>query len=135
MKRITREMIKIYGTKDKCWMGYKLVRTNKGLNATFHHLEKRECGGKETIDNGAILSDIAHNYLNIIECKDKPIYDAINGILMVVNKQGYAPTREQYRIINCLLEMFEEKHKDDVNSRGKKLIKHKYLERETRGLK
>lgn len=125
-------MIKIYGTKDKCWMGYKLVKTSHGLNATFHHLIKKENGGEETIDNGAVLSDVAHSYLHIIEYKDRSIYEALNGMLTIINQQGYSPTIEQYRIINCLLEMFEEEHKNALNSKGKKLIQHKYLEREIR---
>lgn len=128
MKRITREMIKIYGTEDKCWMGYKLTRTKNGLNATFHHLEKREHGGEEKIENGAILSSVAHNYLHLIEHKDEPIYNAINGILMVINRQGHHPTPDQIATIHCLLKIFEDKHRDDVNSKGKKILKHKYIE-------
>lgn len=116
--------------KDVCWLGYKITKTNNKVNITLHHLDKKENGGELVKDNIALLTDTAHNYLHLIEYKDRPIYEALNEILKIVNKQGYSPTYEQYRIINCLLEMFEEKHINDKNSKGKTLIKHKYLERE-----
>lgn len=130
MRAITRDMIKIYNLDHTCFMGYKLNHNN----ATFHHIVKKENGGLLTIDNGAVLTDIAHNYLHIIEYKDLDIYIALNKMFQIINKQQDKPSKEQYQIINTLLAMFEEKHKDDKTSRGKKLIQHKYLDREIRFL-
>ena len=131
MKRITKELIKIYKPLDICWLGYKLTPSN----ATYHHILKKEYGGKEIISNGALLAENAHKYLHIIEYKEIEIYHALNEMLKIINKQGHAPTQEQYRIINCLFLMFEEKHIKDKTSKNKILIKHQYLEREIRHLK
>ena len=51
MKPITKEMIKIYNLDKLCFMGYTLDK-----NATFHHIVKKEHGGKEDITNGAVLN-------------------------------------------------------------------------------
>lgn len=130
MRAITRDMIKLYNLDHICFMGYKLNKNN----ATYHHIVKKEDGGLLTIDNGAILSDVAHSYLHIIEYKDIEIYFALNKIFEIINKQRSKPTKEQYSIINALLMMFEEEHKSDKTSKGKMLIKHAYLEREIRFL-
>ena len=124
MKPITKEMIKIYNLDKLCFMGYTLDKT-----ASFHHIVKREHGGKETIENGAVLNKTAHEYLHIIEYKDIGTYIAINKILEIINNQKNRPTKEQYQIISKLLGMFEEEHKHDKTSKGKTLIKHKYLDR------
>ena len=124
MRDITKRMIKIYNLDKLCFMGYTLDRT-----ASFHHIIKREHGGKETIENGAVLNKTAHEYLHIIEYKDYDTFIAINKILEIINNQKDRPTKEQYQIISKLLSMFEEEHKHDKTSKGKTLIKHKYLDR------
>lgn len=124
MKNITREMIKIYNLDMLCFMGYTLDRT-----ASYHHIIKREHGGKETIENGAVLNKTAHEYLHIIEYKDYDTFIAINKILKIINNQRDKPTKEQLQIISKLLSMFEEEHKHDKTSKNKRLIKHQYLER------
>jgi len=124
MKQITRDMIKIYNLKDYDFMGYKLIKSQ----ATYHHLIKREHNGKETISNGSILMPVAHNYLHIIEYKEYEIFDAINKIMKICNKKGAVEVSD-LKIINELLKMFEEEHKQDKTSKGKILIKHQYLDR------
>ena len=60
MKTITKEMLRIYKPISNLdWMNYKLVKDK----ATFHHIVKRENGGKEVLENGAILMPEAHQYL------------------------------------------------------------------------
>ena len=124
MRTITKEMIKIYNLDKWCFMGYKLDKT-----ATFHHIVKKEHGGKEEIDNGAVLNPFAHQYLHIIEYKDIGTYEPINRILKVINEQRDRPTKEQLEIISYLLRMFEEDHSNDKSSKGKRLIRHQYLDR------
>ena len=111
-------MIKIYNLDKLCFMGYKLDR-----HATFHHIEKKEHGGLEIIENGAVLNP------NIIEYKDIEIYIAVNKILKLINEQRDKPTVEQYQIISKLLSMFEAEHSKEKTSKGKKLIREKYLDR------
>ena len=72
----------------------------------------------------------AHQYLHLIEYKDIKTYDTINKMFKYINQQRYEPTKEQREIIEFLLQSFEEEHKWDRGSKGKILIKRKYLERE-----
>ena len=72
---------------------------------------------------------ISHQYLHLIECKDIETYNAINKIFEYVNQQKYEPTKEQREILEFLLSSFEEEHRNDKGSKGKPLIKYKYLER------
>lgn len=124
MRNITRQMVKIYNLDKLCFMGYTLDRY-----ASFHHIQKACDGGLETIDNGAVLNPYAHEYLHIIEYKDIDTYIAINKILKIINEQHERPTPDQLRIISKLLSMFEQEHKDDKTRKGKRLIKHQYLDR------
>lgn len=126
MKEITREMLRIYMPYSNLdWLNYKLVKDK----ATFHHIIKREHGGKPTIENGALLMPIAHQYLHIIEYKDINTYIALNKIFKYVNQQKYEPTQEQREIIEFLLGEFESIHSLDKSKKGKTLIKAKYLDR------
>lgn len=126
MINITREMLHIYKPLSNMdWMNYKLVRKD----LTFHHIVKREDGGKKIITNGALLMPVAHQYLHLIEYKDIETYNAINKIFGIVNQQEYEPTREQREIIEYLLQEFEKVHKNDKNSKGKNLIQYKYKRR------
>lgn len=126
MDSIKKEMLKIYKPLSNLdWMNYKLVKKD----LTFHHIVKSEHGGLKTIDNGALLMPVGHQYLHLIEYKDIDTYIAINKIFKFINEQHYEPTLEQREIIEYLLRQFEYKHKEDKTSKGKQLIKYKYLER------
>lgn len=123
---IRKEMLKIYIPYSGLdWLNYKLVKKD----VTFHHIIKKEEGGKRIITNGALLMPNSHQYLHLIEYKEKEIYDLINVIFKMVNKQKYEPTKEQREILEYLLQSFEKSHKWDKGSKGKLLIKNKYLER------
>lgn len=126
MDRIKIEMLKIYKPISGLdWLNYKLIK-NK---VTFHHITKRENGGKKTIENGALLMPVAHQYLHLIENKDINTYITINKIFEYINQQQYEPTQEQREILEYMLRQFEYQHRFDKGSKGKILIKHKYLER------
>lgn len=128
MKNITREMLKIYKPISELdWMNYKIVRKT---DLTFHHIQKRCDGGKKIIENGALLLPIPHQYLHLIEFRDIETYIAINKMFGYINMQQHEPTIEQRQIIEYLLRTFEERHKWDKGSKGKLLIKRKYLERD-----
>lgn len=126
MDRIKIEMLKIYKPISGLdWLNYKLVKDK----VTYHHITKREDGGKKAIENGALLMPIAHQYLHLIESKDIETYIGINKIFEYINKQQYEPTQEQRKILEYMLRHFEYQHRFDKGSKGKILIKHKYLER------
>ena len=127
MSKITKEMLKIYKPYSELdWLNYKLNKKE----VTYHHIIKREHGGKSTIENGALLMPVAHQYLHLIECKEINLYVAINKMFEFINKQRHEPTKEQREIMEYLLNSFEELHKEDKGAKGKLLIKKKYLQRE-----
>lgn len=126
MKKITRDMIKIYKPLDFDWLNYKVTPSNK---LTFHHIVKKSNGGKQEISNGALITEIGHQYLHLIECREIETYILLNKIFKIINNQKAAPTKEQRELIEYLLREFESLHKNDKNSKGKKLIQYKYLKR------
>lgn len=126
MDRTLSEMLKIYKPLSNLdWMNYVL----KKEDVTYHHRIKKCNGGKKTIENGAILMPVAHQYLHLIECLDIDTYIALNNLFKIVNTQGYEPTREQRELIEYLLKEFESVHKWDKGLKGKLLVQRKYLER------
>lgn len=126
MDFVTRELITIYKPLDLDWLNFKITRENP---ITYHHIDKREFGGKKTIDNGALLTRTSHQYLHLIESKEDKLYYAINQLLKLINKQKTPPTQEQRQIMDFLLDEFYKEHYNDKNAKGKPLIKDKYLKR------
>lgn len=126
MNNIKKEMLKIYKPISGLdWLNYRLVKKD----LTYHHILKKSDGGKETIENGALLMPISHQYLHLIECKDMETYNAINKLFSYINMQKHEPTIQQRVYIDYLLSEFERVHKWDKGSKGKLIIKRKYLER------
>ena len=127
MNQVTEEMLRIYKPVSGLdWLNYKLVKKD----ITFHHIVKREKGGKRIIENGALLMPVAHQYLHLIECVDIDTYVAINKIFGIINKQREEPIKEQREIIEYMLSEFERVHKWDKKNNGKLLLQKKYLERD-----
>lgn len=127
MNSIKKEMLKIYKPISGLdWLNYRLVKKD----LTYHHILKKSDGGKETIENGALLMPISHQYLHLIECKDIETYNAINKLFSYINMQKHEPTIQQRVYIEYLLSEFERVHKWDKGSKGKLVIKRKYLERD-----
>lgn len=127
MNQVTEEMLRIYKPVSGLdWLNYKLVKKN----VTYHHIIKKEQGGKRIIENGALLMPIAHQYLHLIECVDIDTYVAINKIFGIINKQREEPIKEQREIIEYMLSEFERVHKWDKKNNGKLLLQKKYLERD-----
>lgn len=127
MKEVTKQMIKIYKPIDLDWLNYKVTRENP---ITAHHIVKREDGGKLVLDNIALLSKCGHQYLHIIEFKEHKIYEMLNKMFEIINRQGHAPTEDQRFVIQYLLDEFYSLHKNDKNSKGKTLIRYDYISRQ-----
>jgi len=119
-------MIDYYNLKGIDFMGYKVSKHNP---YTFHHILKRCHGGDETLENGAILTKVSHQYLHIIETRDLEAYNQINNILKQINEQGFAPLERQILAIDYILKIFEEKHVSDLSAKGKILIRKEFLKR------
>ncbi len=127
MRQVTLDLIEAFQPTSLDWMGYEF-RNIRELN--FHHIQKKEHGGKYSFDNGALLcGDTAHQYIHVIEYKDLDMYLYINALLKGVNTQGYRPTKNQLLAIKSVLEQFEREHSGDRTNKGKPLIKPKYVER------
>ena len=123
MKNIKEEMIKIYNTYKLDWMNYIIINND----LTYHHIIKIEEGGKTTIDNGALLTQRAHNYLNIIEKTDIDIYNRINKILKEINNNKSEPTIVQRQKIDLLLFEFEIKNVDKIIKKKENLGKNRIV--------
>ena len=117
-------MIIKWNMTNQCWMGYQVKRDNP---ITFHHLIKRCHNGKLEINNGAILTRNAHEYLHIIESRDLDMYEYINTILKEINIQGYMPIERQIKAIDSILNQFAREHCGDRARNGNLLIKERYL--------
>lgn len=128
MDKVKQEMIKIYQPLSNLdWLNYKITRLD---DLTYHHIVKKSYGGKKTIENGALLIPLAHQYLHLIECVDIDTYIAINKMFGIINRQREEPTKEQREIIEYMLNEFERVHKWDKKNNGKLLLQRKYLERD-----
>ncbi len=119
MNKVKEEMIKIYNTYTLDWMDYYV----EGNDLTYHHIVKAENGGKITIDNGALLTQRAHNYLHLIERIDIDIYNRINAVLKEINENKSEPTIIQRKKIDLLLYEFEVKNADRILNKKEKKVK------------
>lgn len=123
---IKQEMLKIYKPVSHLdWMNYKLVKTE----VTYHHIQKESDGGKKSVENGALLMPIAHQYLHLIENIELETYVRLNEMFRQINAQRSEPTPEQRAMIEYILQVFESVHRWDKGNKGKILIQKKYLKR------
>lgn len=133
MKQVTKLMIKDFNIMKLGYdfMGYKVDRTK---DLSFHHLiiphrESKTYGIGEgyLYWNGAILNqDTSHEYLHLIERLDPEIFGGITSEMVDMNVKRHLDT-ENLRQIRSMLEYFEKEHCSDRSSKGKLLIKEKYL--------
>ena len=86
-KEAKQELIKRYGAEcfiDKLHLRPDTERKYKGKaqykrmqQLTYHHIKKKESGGKATVENGAILKESNHIWLNN---QPKIVQDKLNDI-------------------------------------------------------
>lgn len=74
-----RKLIILYGCRDMLTLIY-----NPELE--FHHLLKKEHGGKANVENGALMEDFAHDWLHSLENSDPELYDLINECMILYKK-------------------------------------------------
>ncbi len=127
MKAVTDNMIHIFSMKKLKFdfMGYTFKRTN---SLSYHHLiVPARCGGKETVENGAVLNrQTAHDYLHRIENVDPDIFYYITSEMIDENIKRKIDIYN-LRKIRDLLEYFEREHCSDRMRKGKLLIKEEYI--------
>lgn len=98
VQKVREVMLSIYG--EGCWMMYKLTRKNP---YTYHHIHEARNGGKVTIDNGAILTRLAHDDLNELEKYAPYLYDELNFMFKELNVTRKPPTKEYFKEVNGIL--------------------------------
>lgn len=127
MKAITQEMIQIFHINKLGYdmMGYTFKRAG---DLSYHHLViPRRLGGKETIDNGAILKQsTSHDYLHIIEKIDPETFYAITSELIDENLLRRIEYNNLKRIHDMLL-YFEREHDRDTTKKGNYIIKPEFI--------
>lgn len=116
-KQIKQSMIEMFNTFHYDWMNYIIF--NEII--TYHHIEKEEDGGLYTIDNGALLTHRAHDYLHYIEKIDTGLYEDINKVLKEINNSKCEPSYNQRLKIELLLYEFELKNCDKIIKKKEKI--------------
>ena len=133
MKEINKNMIKFYNLESLGYdfMGYTF---NKVKDLSFHHLIIPRCQSqKEGIGdgyvwwNGAILNrDTSHDYLHRIQEIDRDTFLWISDIMVLENVNKKIDKENLLRIREYLVN-FEAKHLNDIDNKGKCLIKKEYI--------
>lgn len=133
MREITKELINNYNIKEFDFMGYTFRNTRQ---LSYHHLivPHKYCKQLGLGDgyykwNGSVLvRDTAHDYLHIIEVKDKDMFIAIRNEMIEENIKGRLDV-DNIRKIHDILGCFEREHSGDRGKKGKLLIRDGFLRR------
>lgn len=101
---VLTRMIERYEPDGEDWMGFKLNNSNP---YTFHHIRERRKGGKEEIENGAILTTRAHQFLNTLDSHYHQAYEDYQTIFRRINKNN-GPLDDDLKedIYGMLLDIF-----------------------------
>ena len=101
---VLTRMIDVYEPGEEDWMGFKLATFNP---YTFHHIRERRAGGKEELENGAILTDFGHKFLNYLDTHYHDVYEQYQTIFRRINKSK-GPIDDDLRedIYGMLLDIF-----------------------------
>lgn len=85
------KMLEIYEPDGVDWMNFAKTNSNK---YTYHHILKREDGGKSKPSNGAILTNASHKLLHFLEyaCPDA-FYD-YQDLFRRINSSNAPRTQE-----------------------------------------
>lgn len=61
--------------------GAKCMLTHIKTQLSYHHIIKKRDGGRNNIQNGALLNRVAHDYLHYLEINNKDLYRELNECL------------------------------------------------------
>lgn len=100
MKKIVVNMIRIYQIRDRDWMSFKICSSR---SLTYHHIIKVEDGGKTIVNNGAILTKKAHDFLHCIEHNEFKIYSEINDLFHIINTNVNKCSKNELEHIRFLI--------------------------------
>lgn len=100
MKQVLIDMIQIYKPNGIDWMNVGLTKKNP---YTFHHIKEVRNGGLYKMENGAILTINAHEYLNYLDRYLKDYYKELNNLFLYLNRTTNPPTDDYFKEINKVL--------------------------------
>ena len=100
MNKDVKIMLKIYKTKKKDWLGYKVC---KNCKLTRHHIFKKVYGGASDISNYALLIEKSHEYLHLLEQKDHNTFIELSKLFRELNDTMSPPTEEYYEKVRNVL--------------------------------
>ena len=98
LRQLKLEMIAVYG--DVCWLNYDITKHNP---ITFHHILEVRNGGKDLWENGALITENAHKYLNFLDYEYHKIYEELNYNFKELNRTYAPPTDNYYEEIGKVL--------------------------------
>lgn len=128
MKEVTRVMLELYRLKE---LGYDFMGYEPNGNGiiSYHHLiiPKRH-GGKATIQNGALIYRVPHDYLHTIERYDLDMFGTISSEMVDMNIKGYLDM-ENIEYIDDVLCCFEREYSGKTTRKGHEIIKPEYTRR------
>lgn len=131
MKEITEEMYKTYRCESLGidMMGYSFRR--KGELSYHHLIIPKRFGGKETFENGAILTNSplssSHGYLHTIERYDPEMFALITSELIdetILRRIELT----NLRYIHSMLESFEREYSGKTTRKGNCIIRPEFVE-------
>ena len=106
MNKDVKIMLKIYKTKERDWMGYKIYRNTPLIR---HHIFKKVYGGDNNISNYALLIEKSHEDLHRIERIDLQAYNELNNLFRELNESMQPPTEEYYQNVGKILKRVKKK--------------------------
>ncbi len=81
----------IYNPDGFDWMNFKVSKENP---YTFHHIQEERRGGKARLDNGALLTDVAHRFLNYLDHYLPKKYEELQEVFREINQSNMPPTND-----------------------------------------
>jgi len=115
MNRTLIVMGYIYNPDGFDWMNFKLTKHNK---YTYHHIVERKKGGDDSVENGAILTEIAHRFLNILEQYCPDAYNDLQNVFIKISNSKLPPANEIVKEMDQILYdiFYTDKYKFDENT-------------------
>lgn len=128
MNDITKLMIEMYKLEQ---LGYDFLGYEKEGNGeySFHHLLiPRRHNGPVSIENGAIIRRVPHDYLHQVEFYDLELFNAITSEMVDMNLKGHL---DMINIANIdtLLCYFEREYSGKTTKKGHPIVKEQYTRR------
>lgn len=134
------KMLDIYEPDGYDWMNFSITNGNK---ISFHHIEKRENGGKSRPCNGAILTKWSHRFLHYLEYICPDAFNDFQDLFRRINASNAPRTQEHVNEVDAIIynilnggytfkkqidieEMgiyFLRNYCDDIKIKGKSLVK------------